>query len=146
MQDKIDGNLAPPQATWAFIVQSSERMARIESKLDMSLSNHSLLSLKVDALETRQNAADASKVSVGRDVEANTARILALEVQAAAFEISPAEFKNWRADVSDVVKKFKENVIAIAVKRDLTTKEKVQITGLAGALATIIVAVLQYFA
>lgn len=126
--------------SWDFVIKTSERLASIEAKLDMALANHAVVEAKIEALDSRQSALEMGRQANMADLEALRNQIAALEMQ--KYELTPASFSEWKKGVDLVINAYQNNKLIMQTEQEIRLRDKVMITGLAGAGASLIAAII----
>ena len=134
MPDEVQG----PPPYWEALSSTREQMARIETKLDMVLSQQNLNISDLDVVKSKIASLEAGRAANAADIATARAEAGAARDSIASYDISPAQFKAWKTEVDNVISAFKNMTLAVATRTQLRAQDWALLCGVATVVGAII--------
>lgn len=127
-----------PPPFWEALSTTREQMARIETKLDMVLSQQALVMTDLDLVKTKTAELEAGRSANSAGIATAKAEASAAREMINAYDISPTQFHLWKEKVDKVVEAFGNTAIAVKTKAQLRAQDWALLCGVATVIGAIL--------
>jgi len=136
--EKLQEPTDPIPPSWQDLTSTRERLARMETKLDIILADRPVLAQRQEAFDARLNALEIGRLANRGDIDAIRKRMDAFDALVDSYDImTPAASREWKKSMDDMLVKFNEQRIVVATAQSIRAKDWAMIVGVFTVITTI---------